>query len=378
MDKTKKEDLLGAGYVLNRIKEYVGTMNAENLQEIYNKDYREWAHSKGFWVRNACYYNLDENNLNDYLSDYDYQLVWPLNDWERIWINDKLTLKLILEGTKFNNIMPKYYYYSTPKGLCELVDNNNIGNSDSAFLMSLQSHRVMACKPNNGSFAQGFYKLSFFKGNYFINDDIVSEKDIISFVRNHPNYIYTEYLIPSNFFSKFSPLIHTIRINVLNIHGDDPVVVGEWVRIPTKQTTIVNNASLETSDKYNLITKINVKKGDLEKSYLAYADRIVETKKHPDTGLDLSGHIEDHEAIIDFILSFCRKYNTLEWMGFDIGVTPNGFKCMEINSHPGIMYDQMFTPWMKDPMLKDYFVKKIKKINNLTLEEKRRRNKIQR
>ena len=51
---------------------------------------------------------------------------------------------------------------------------------------------------------------------------------------------------------------------------------------------------------------------------------------------------------------------------------------MEINSHPGIMYDQMFTPWMKDPMLKDYFCKKIKKINNLTLEEKRRRNKIQR
>ena len=67
-------------------------------------------------------YGLRENKIADYLSDYDYYRIWPLNSWNRIWINDKLTLKYMLADTEYSDFMPKYYYYMTPKGLKKLLD----------------------------------------------------------------------------------------------------------------------------------------------------------------------------------------------------------------------------------------------------------------
>lgn len=375
MDKTNINDLRATGMSNNRIAVYLGTMEKENQSAIYNPEYREWCHKKGFWVRNACYYNLNESNIDNYLSDYDYNLIWPLNNWERIWINDKLTLKLILEGTEFDSFMPEYYYYSTPNGLREL-SNSNHGNSIESFLESLKEHQIFACKPNNGSGAQGFYKLSFQNGVFRIDDNECCVEDIKEFINSHPNYVFTEYLRPDKFFAKYNPLIHTIRINTLNIHGDDPIIVGEWVRISTTQTKIANNASLETAEKFNVITWIDSKTGKLGKSYLAYADRFVETTVHPDTNDALEGIIENHDKLIEMVLGICKKYNTIELMGFDIGVTDKGFKCMEINSHPGIMYDQMFNPWMNMPIVGDYFKDRIEKVNAMTEKQKAAHNNI--
>lgn len=377
IDKTNFDDLLKAGMSKNRISVYLGTIEKENESLIYDEKYRVWAHSHGFWVRNACYYNLNESNIGRYLSDYDYNLIWPLNNWERIWINDKLTLKLILEGTKWDSFMPKYYYYSTPDGLRELSDSNH-GNSFESFVTSLREHKMFACKPNNGSGAQGFNKMSFNDGCFYIDDRKVELEIIRQFIESHPNYVFTEFLLPHRFFAKYNPLIHTIRVNTLNIHGDDPIIFGEWVRVPTIQTKVANNASLETKEKFNVISWIDSGTGKLEKTVWAYADRYVEKNFHPDTNTEISGFIPNHDQLVDFVLGICRKFNTLELMGFDVGLTENGFKLMEINSHPGIMYDQLFNPWMEMPVVGDYFRQRIDLVNSLSDSMKEKRNNIQR
>ena len=63
-------------------------------------------------------------------------------------------------------------------------------------------------------------------------------------------------------------------------------------------------------------------------------------------------------------------------MGFDIGVTDKGFKCMEINSHPGIDYVQMYRPLFADLFTEKYFKSKIDKINSLSDVEILERNGI--
>lgn len=60
-------------------------------------------------------------------------------------------------------------------------------------------------------------------------------------------------------------------------------------------------------------------------------------------------------------------------MGFDIGVTDKGFKCMEINSHPGIDYVQMYRPLFADLFTEKYFKSKIDKINSLSDVDKLKR-----
>ena len=49
------------------------------------------------------------------------------------------------------------------------------------------------------------------------------------------------------------------------------------------------------------------------------------------------------------------RFNLVEWMGFDVCVTPDGPKLIEINSHSGSKYLQMFTPFMADEYLGGYF-----------------------
>jgi hypothetical protein len=49
---------------------------------------------------------------------------------------------------------------------------------------------------------------------------------------------------------------------------------------------------------------------------------------------------------------------------------------MEINSHSGIKYMQIFNPFLKDDYLRRYFLEKIEEINTLTVIEKRNRNMI--
>lgn len=68
-------------------------------------------------------YGLTEENFTEYLSDYDYYRIWPLNSWTRIWVNDKMTLKYMLANTDLGDVMPKYYYYMSQDGLRALVDN---------------------------------------------------------------------------------------------------------------------------------------------------------------------------------------------------------------------------------------------------------------
>ena len=69
---------------------------------------RIWTLRRGFWADKLNFYQLTEDNYRDYLSDFDYYRMHPLNKggYSR-WIDDKLTFKYIL--SKYNEFLPEYY-----------------------------------------------------------------------------------------------------------------------------------------------------------------------------------------------------------------------------------------------------------------------------
>ena len=58
--------------------------------------------------------------------------------------------------------------------------------------------------------------------------------------------------------------------------------------------------------------------------------------------------------------SISKRFFNVELMGFDIGITQNGIKIMEINTHPGIKYMQVYEPLLENEINKMYFETKIK------------------
>lgn len=372
--------MLTEGYTQRFAKRYLTQVEKELTMACYDQDYAQWAHDHGFYAESACSYVLNESNVEDYLSDYDYYKVWPLNGWTRIWINDKLTLKYLLAASEYGELMPKYYFYSTPDGLKALVDNPCKAGTFANFIDTLKQVGTFACKPCNGTTAIGFFSLSYRDGKFYMNHDEISEKELENVIKQHSNYIFTEYIRPAAYLKKYSDQIHTLRIVILNAHGDDPQIVGGYLRFPNKNNGDANYSVLgeQDIDRFNLFVDIDIETGHFGNAKKTFVNRVEPTDIHPDTGAVIDGYIENFEHLKKLCLGVAQQFNTLEWLGFDIGVTEDGFKCMEINSHPGIKYMQIFKPFFKNEVLASYFKKKIEEVENLSDDEKLKRNKVQR
>lgn len=63
--------MLKDGYTANRATYLVPVMQNEKKLNLYDTEYTNWAHSHGFSVKHACYIQLSEDNLNDYLSAFE-------------------------------------------------------------------------------------------------------------------------------------------------------------------------------------------------------------------------------------------------------------------------------------------------------------------
>ena len=360
---------------------YFNLLKEENESGMFDDDFLKWAHTNGFLARSVCLFHLNENNIDNYLCDYDAYRIWPLNSWMRIWVNDKLTLKYMLAGTDYDGVMPKYYYYSMKDGLRRLIDNPDHDQTIDGLLEVLRAEKNLACKPANGALSCGFFKLSFEEGSYYINNEKCSAEDIRDFVVSHPNYVFTEYLFPEKSLAEFSHnIIHTIRIVVLNKDGISPRILGGWIRFATQKHSLANCMYNEFNEAdFNLSAGIDFETGKFGNAQELYKDKIVPASCHPDTGRILEGEIPNWHTVKEVVLNLSRRFFGIEWMGFDLCVDINGnVRIMEINTHPDTMIHQVFAPLLLDEDFKNYYEGKMHEIDQLSEEEKALRIKIPR
>ena len=374
--------LLSEGFTRKYAEEYLNQAKREFSNSVFDKEYIKWCHQRGFLAESASVYDINEENIHEYLSDYNLSKLWPINNWTRIWINDKLTLKYMLSNTRYDSFMPRYYYYSSDEGLRKLLDapdQNKKADADD-FLKTLIEKGEFACKPCNGSTSLGFIRLSYENGGIYANGEMIEKRKLEHFIDLHRNYLFTEYIRPNDQFAKYSNHIHTLRVVVLNTEGFNPEIIGGYLRIPHKESGEANYIILDDKniDQYNIMLDIDFTTGQFGNGKKVYCFKKEDISFHPDTEEKLEGKIEDIKTLRETILGISCRFNMLEWIGFDIGVTDNGFKCMEINSHSGIKYMQIYHPLLINPRIREFFEKKLQRIHSLSKEEIMKRNSIPR
>ncbi len=358
------DDLLEDGFSKKMATYYLDHVKKEICNPLYDQDYVTWCHNNGFLAESAYAYGLNDANKHLYLSDFDYLKMWPLNNWTRIWVDDKLTLKQMLEGTEFDSFMPEYFCYSFSKSgrtlLYPIKGCRKKVDSIDNLLDILREVKVIACKPCNGACSQGFYKLEYRDSSFYINDEYVGFDGVSTFINDHPNYVFTEYLYPVDYMAEISPMIHTLRIVVVN-SNNNPKILGGYLRFPNSNTGAVNYLIVDEKnrEKFNIFSDFDFNNGTFGPAKFTYVDRSVLAEKHPDTGRLLKGNIKDYQSLKKIVLGIAEKFSTLEYIGFDIGITTKGFKCMEINTLPGIKYMQIFHPFFAESEYSEYFSTKL-------------------
>lgn len=371
------DGFLRDGFTRRMARDYLDTLEREKKSGLFDADYLAWAHSQGFCAESACAYGLNEENKGDYLTDYDYWRLWPLNGWQRIWINDKLTLNALVQDSPLERYVPRYYYYREQDRLLPLAGSGYEAGMD-AFISILREVGAFACKPSNGTEASGFHRLEFEGGSFFLDGEERTRREVERFVIQSTNYVFTEFIRPEAGLAKISPLIHTIRVLVVNPTGVEPVPTIGYLRFATQgaDTGTGANYHAPTNDEGAYNARIDLATGRYGDARLVFANRAEACPNHPASGTPCEGVIPGWDELQEMVRRISLKVGACEYLGFDACMTTDGPKLMEINSHSGIKYLQLFNPIMKDEVLAPYFESKLREIDGLDEKGRAARNAI--
>lgn len=304
-----------------------------------------WALERGFYPGRVELFGLTEENYKDYMPDYSYFMIHPLNHHFRKWL-DKLTLKYVLNSNGCEDSMPEYYLYIENNGnYTYLMDlDENIKKDENIILNLLKSKGILAIKPNSGtSGGLGFLKTEYKNNRIYINNKAISMEQFNEIIRNLGNNIVTEYCIQHSELAKIWSLSEcTLRVNMMKLpyenHWDEPV----WkclLSFARFGSSISGGASNLTAGGaavgFNFETGECFARGTRNPEFLEEGEKWC--YEHPDTHIKWKGFkLPNWEYVREKLLTVCKHVSSLDYLGFDVIITEDGMKICEINSHPAL------------------------------------------
>ncbi len=312
---------------------------------------KKWAMTKGFFPGRITLYGLNEDNYKDYLPDFNYFMMHPINHHFKLWVNDKLTLKYVLNSNGCGSTMPEYYLYvENDKTYTYLMDAPaNIKKDENFILNLLKEKGRLAMKPNSGtSGGLGFIKLEMKDGKIFENNKPIDNVRFEEILDNMPNYVVTQYANQHDNLAKiWGDSECTLRVIMVKNPKDNPCEKSEWsctVSFARFGSSISGGASNLSSGGIGIGFDFETGKyNDFSIRYKKFCeDGNVTLYKHPDTGTTWKGEgLPNWDYVKSMIFKVCDHVSSLSYLGFDVIITNDGMKLCEINTHPASDYAQV-------------------------------------
>lgn len=345
------EELLSAGMSKGKAEVMVKQIKQGMIDwpEIYNNwENCEWALDRGFLPDRIVLFGdaFNEQTYKNYYNDYDYFMAHPLNNHFAFWINDKLTLKYMLNTAGLSRFMPEYYLYIENDGhYSYLMDAPNSVKKDADFLYHLLLEKKhLALKPNHGAGGVGFFGLRYQDGQIYMNDQIISREKLEEIRLTLNGYIVTEFIEQSEEMNKvFSDSACTLRVILykkLNERNEDAAeydCLMSFARFGTSRSGGASNLCHG-----GLAVQIDWHTGQYKGKYRGNSEFWGKEGtegflRHPDTGVIVDGKRIPHwDMIKTGLFDVCNYLSSLDFFGMDVIVTEDGFKLCEINSAPSI------------------------------------------
>lgn len=321
---------------------------------------KKWALERGFYPGRIELYGLTEENYRNYVPDFGYFMIHPINHHFKIWINDKLTLKYILNSCGCEETMPEYYLYVENNGnYTYMMDAPEHIAKDKHFLINLlKEKKALAVKPNSGtSGGRGFMKWVWNDGRIFVNNKPVEEKEFFEILEHLQNHIVTEYALEHDELAKIWPDSEcTLRVIMVKLPQDNPYQQAKWHNIVSYArfgSSVSGGASNLSSGGIGI--GFDFETGRFKEFGIRYKRFCPDGKhicyEHPDThAVWKECGLPNWTYVKNKIEHVCNHVGSLDYLGFDVIITPNGLKFCEINSHPAMDYEQvMCRPVLSDP-----------------------------
>jgi len=331
-----------------------------------DEETRRWALERGFYPGRVELYGLTEENYRDFLPDFSYFMVHPLNHHFKIWINDKLTLKYVLNSCGCECAMPEYYLYVENNGnYTYLMDAPAEVKKDKDFLVNLlKAKSPLAVKPNSGtSGGVGFMKWEWDGSNIIVNGKTVDTDEFAAITAHLENYIVTEYTREHSDLAKiWADSECTLRVIMAKLPQKDPHVPAKWHNVVAHArfgTSVSGSTSNLSAGGIGI--GFDYQTGQLKDFAIRYKRFCPDGQciyyEHPDThAVWKDCRLPNWDHVREVIERVCNHIGSLDYLGFDIIITQDGLKFCEINSHPAVDYAQIVCcRALGDPDTREFF-----------------------
>ncbi len=330
---------------------------------------KKWALERGFFPGRIKLYGMNEDNYRQYVPEWQYFMLHPLNHHFKLWVNDKLTLKYILNSNGCQSSMPEYYLYVENDGsYTYLMDTPENIKKDKDFIPNLLKEKgVLAMKPNSGtSGGLGFIKLELVDGVVYENNKPIDSERFSQILGNLKNYIVTEYAHQHEALQKiWKDSECTLRIIMVKDPMDSPYERSTWSCIVSYArfgSSVSGGASNLSSGGIGIGFDFETGKfRDFAIRYKKFcADGNTILYKHPDTGVEWKNEgLPNWQYVKQMLETVCNHLSSLSYLGFDVIITDDGMKLCEINTHPACDYEQvMCGPVLVRENARKFFEKK--------------------
>ena len=362
------EELRAAGMNAKAAVFLVNKLKEDEEYSVTTPEEKEWALMRGFFPGRIAFYGLTEENYRDYVPDYHYFMLFPFNHHFRIWINDKLTLKYVLNRQDLKQFMPEYYLYIENDGsYTYLMDCPDEVPKDEHFIRNLLCRKKkLVMKPNSGtSGGLGFLRLEQKEDLLYVNNRLTDEAEFAGICYSLKNYIVTEYVTQHEALADIWPKSEcTLRVIMYKNVKDryEPAAwscAASYARFGTEISGGVSNISAGGFGVvFDFDTGLFAERGFRYRRFSP--DGSWQMWEHPDSHKGWYGsRMPRWEETREAICRICGYISSLSYLAFDIIITSDGMKICEINSLPSMDYEQvMCGPALGKEPFKRFFMEK--------------------
>ncbi len=343
------------GYSYYMANEWYNTVWADLMTNKRTSLYHKiWCYKRGFLPWRLPQYGATKENYRNFLSDRDYMYLHQLNNSYKKWIEDKMTLRYVLEPYK--KYLPQYYFqiirregYPIILPLMDCPEGYDATFDD--LLRLLQEKGKLALKAASGTHGIGFYKLAYENEKYYLNNKLSSEYEIIKTIRNFKSfYLVTEYVNMHDSLKQiYDGSVNTIRIMMINKDGHHPQLLDSYMRIGSSKSGVTDNIAFG-----GVTCRVDIHTGAYSGGEQLSNHTYTPCLRHPDSGALIEGTIPHWNETKETLIELCKYIGQLEYLGFDIVATPDSFCILEINSHQDLqkfpLYDAQIKKFLFDKL----------------------------
>lgn len=285
---------------------------------------------KGFTVNEYIWYDLKNNNVEDYISEFKRVESRQINTNYKVILDDKLLFEEI-----FRNYIrvPYNYGYISNGHIYSLhgyeIDNNNIINF-------IKEKKNIVLKMLKGYEGNGVFVIKYISNKFEINGKKTSIKDLNKLFETCKESIICEYMIQSKFENEiYDKSTNTIRIVCAKKKGEIHAKILKAVqRIGTDYCAPVDNISAG-----GLASEIDIETGRLSYAISKYGPmerRMKKMSNHPDNNNQIEGKIiPNWNKIKEEIENVTNKFPYLNFVAWDVLLIEEGICIIEGNASSG-------------------------------------------